>query len=282
MGDREEEENKLKFLVIGESQVGKSFLINKYISRNWEIKNVVKIQKTNGIDINVELINNENENFIIEFVEFEGDFDKIEYFNIFTNIYFKEKSKFTKLLPFHGIIYVFDTQCFESLAKCNKWLKWFYNEMKIKIFEENEISNKEKRVKYSDFLDIPILFLGNKTNFKKNKQMNLVNSKINNMMNKQKKFILSNFAFKNTKNLYYFDNTKEEEFFQFLEVFIFQILNLMNNSNNFKNTNIVNQEEIPDFSNYCLKEFIYLKTFNYKLKKNFLSKLIYKILNLRR
>ena len=276
----EEQKKKLKFLVLGESGVGKTFLINKYISRNWNIENEIQIKKTYGIDINIELINNENETILIEFIELEGDFDKKEYFNIFINIYFKEKSKFHKKLPFHAIIYVFDTHSFESLENCNKWFKWLYNEIKIKIFDEKNINNKNNRIKYDDFLDTPIFFLGNKADFKKNTEMNLINSKINNIINKDKKYILSSFAFKNTNNLYYYNNMKGDEFHKILEIFIFQILNLMNNLDSFKNTNTV--DKVQDYSKYSLKEFMYLKTFNYKLKKNYLSRFIKLIMSFKR
>ena len=270
----DEEKRKLKFIVLGESRVGKTELIQSYITREWLKKDLIKIEPTEGIDIFVEEKNIDGDNTMIEFIDLEGDFEEREKLDIFLNIYFKELSAFHKFMPFHGIIYVFNTNQSYSLEACKKWLKWFHLKIKNKIFERDcrLLKTEKKGTIYDNFLDIPILFLGNTID----EGNNIIDYKIDKKIKSSQKFILSNFSFKNTKNLYFILKKNSEKLNDILDEFIFQVYQMSSTSRS-QNTNYFNEENLVDYSQYTLKEFMYLKTFNFRKQKNFFQKLYLKL-----
>lgn len=268
-----EDQRKLKFIVLGDSSVGKTELLNSYIMRDWLKKDLINIKPTRGIDIFIEEKIIDGDHIMIEFIELEGDYDEREKMNIFLNIYFKENSAFNKFVPFHGIIFIFNTNQTHSLNSCKNWLKWFHLKMKTKIFEKdcNLLKPEKKGNIYDNFLDIPILFLGNTIDG----GINRVDNKIDEKIQKSQKFILSNFSFKNNKNLFFILKKNSEKLNDILNEFVFQTYQMSINSRS-QNTNYFNDDNLIDYSQYTLKEFMYLKTFNFRQQKNFFQKLYLK------
>lgn len=160
------ERRKIKFIVLGEGGVGKTTLLQNYIQLSWKQKEEELVAKTKGVDLFVQKMNLDGDEFLVEFIDIEGELDQTGHFELFLQMFSDEPSDFPLNLPFHGIIFVFESTNKKSLSSMKTWIKWFHDSMKTIILNKSSqkhlLEKPNQSNPYEEFIKIPILFLGNK------------------------------------------------------------------------------------------------------------------------
>lgn len=142
--------NTNKFLVIGDSQSGKTTLLDYYCTGQRRVK---KVKKTVGCDIHIKEFTRFKAGIsikqFIEFWDLSGDIKFLPYINVYT------QAIDNNINAFKGVIFFFDMTNIKTLMNITKYLK---------LILEKPVTNEseEESLTPSKSIAIPLLIIGNK------------------------------------------------------------------------------------------------------------------------
>lgn len=280
---------KIKVIVLGDQGVGKTTIINHYISLDWPNYNRdITFKPTVALDIHIQKVISDGETHLVEFIEFAGDYTHMENYDLFLNMYNETTDNSNNDTPFHGIIYVFDVNNHHSLRHVKKWIRWFHKRMKSIILdtprpEEPLLERSDIKHAYERLKDIPILFMGNKIDtlyestksigdvMKDNIKQNMELTRI-----KIKDIIKENFTFAEVNNVIFSSQVSTKQDLSTLDSFLMQIYGRHKGSYNY-NVNHIDESDDFDISLYPLRKFLFLHAIDYIMHQTFLQLVISKL-----
>jgi len=179
--------NSMNFIILGDSNVGKTQLMNKYCSCAIGIDAIGNPSRTIGMNLHIKKMNYNQAILLSHFYDLSGDTTSREDLDIFLRLLLtKEKSEYLGQFPIHGIFLVFDVNLKLTLEDLPSWLRWFYHSC-IKIGSGNGdpsaalFKDIRERIK-----NLPVFLIGTKMD-KITKEASLTISEINNRHQKQEK-----------------------------------------------------------------------------------------------
>ena len=275
--------DKIKVLVLGDQDAGKTTLLNHYVSLDWpEHKDGLVAKPTTALDIHIKKMETEGESYIVEFIEFAGDYNHLENYELFLSLYVEETDINSYDTPFHGIVYIFDINSHHSLRHAKKWFNWLHTRIKnlimgIRSEEGVLLKDQNKKRLYEKFMDIPILFIGNKldTLYGSTKTVgNIIEEnlkqKVELTKHKVKDIIRKNFSFRDVHNLFFTSQLSIKQEMYLLDSFLVQIFAKKKGSHSY-NTNRADEGQDFDICEYPLKKFMFLHSIDYIIPQTFLQ-----------
>lgn len=222
--------NEMNFIVLGDSHVGKTTLLQQYC--NCKIANdaLGNPPKTIGMNIHVKKILHDQSLLITKFYDFSGDPEYTQDLDIFLKLILNSKEDYLGGSPIHGIFLVFDVNLKRTLESLKKWLYWIQENL-IKIGESQGKFSKvvcqdiRKKIK-----KIPVFVLGNKIDkltqkvglrMKELNQRNEVSSNFNKIIQRVTDFLRRKFAFVDFDNLLFLSRNMDNESTEALNELIF-------------------------------------------------------------
>lgn len=150
-------EEELNIVVLGDSQVGKTTLLEEYCSiRDSE----TTIDGTNGIDVHCKRLRHGHRSIPVVFHDFGGDTAQRLGQEFFVKNLMKRGSSNSDCFPIAAIIIVFDFNTKSSLYQMKGWLQWFYYNCQEAIRKVSKGKNSTSLEKSLN--DLPVIVLGNK------------------------------------------------------------------------------------------------------------------------
>lgn len=150
-------EHTLNIVVFGDSQVGKTSLLEEYCS----FKNDnATIDRTPGIELHVKKLRYRQSVVTTTFYDFGGDNQQRYPLEVFVKQIISQSVTSSDEFPFAAIMTVFDCGSQHSIYQMKAWLKWFYYaclDINSKLKRDLVPGNFEKKL-----ADLPVIVLANK------------------------------------------------------------------------------------------------------------------------
>lgn len=214
--------NKMNIIVLGDSHVGKTTLLQNYTNLKLNNDTLGNPQKTIGLNIHVKKILHEQSLVITNFYDFSGDPEYKQDLDIFLKLLLTSNDEFIGEFPIHAIFLIFDINLKRTLESLKSWLIWLQKKL-VEIGESQGKSSKviceniRKKIK-----KIPVFLFGNKID-KLTKQVGLlkmseldqrekkVNKDFDRIIGKITDFLRRKFAFVDFDNLVFLSKNMDKE-----------------------------------------------------------------------
>jgi GTPase SAR1 family protein len=150
-------EEELSLVVLGDSQIGKSTLLEEYCGlRDAD----TTIESTHGVDIHCKKLKIGSRVVTVVFYDFGGDVAQRLGQEFFIKHIIGRRTLSTDHFPFSSIIAVFDCTTKNSLYQIKGWLQWFY----LGVLEAyRKLLNGSNMRPFEQALsEVPVVVLGNK------------------------------------------------------------------------------------------------------------------------
>ena len=212
--------NTLNFVVLGETQSGKTSLLNHYCYSELNPTGQSKIEKTLGMTLHTKKIIDLNSIVIANFYDFCGRSDSREDLDIFLKLLLTSSDDADSQFPIHGVLLVFDVSNKRSLESLPDWLIWFQRTL-ITIGESQGKASKIVCERVRDLVkNIPVFVIGNKLD-KISQKMSLTleeissraenNAKFQKAVENATNFLRRNFALVDFDNLLFLSKEADPE-----------------------------------------------------------------------
>lgn len=150
-------DDDLNIIVLGDSQVGKTTLLEEYCGTR---DDEYVAEATNGLAIHCKRLKFGNRSISAVFHDFGGDIAQRLGQEFFVKDLVAKHSTKSEVFPFAAVIVVFDCTAKHSLYQMKGWLHWFFvsaQDAARKVLQSSRIPAFEKHLS-----ELPVLVLGNK------------------------------------------------------------------------------------------------------------------------
>ena len=141
----EDSDEKIKLMILGDSYVGKSSLLNRYCKNEFDDK----YKATIGVDFQIKILNIDNKKIKLEIWDTAG----MERYRILTKNYFNGSD---------GFIILYDITNRESFNNINNWIQQIKDlvgdDLKCILFGNKSDLNKEREVNINEGKELAKLF----------------------------------------------------------------------------------------------------------------------------
>jgi GTPase SAR1 family protein len=157
MAENQVPDQVLNIIVFGDSQVGKTSLLEEYCSfRNDD----TTIDRTPGVELHVKKLRRRNSLVTAVFYDFGGDIQHRQPLEFFLKHIISQSIDNFGEFPFAAVMTVFDCGSHHTIYQMKAWLKWFFNaclDINSKLKRDLILDSFEKKLG-----DLPLIVLGNK------------------------------------------------------------------------------------------------------------------------
>lgn len=212
--------NKMNFIVLGDSQVGKTALLSNYCDCKIGNDTLGNPPKTIGMTVHVKKILHEQSLIIAKFLDFSGDNEYKQDLDIFLKLIMTSKEDSLGDFPIHGVFLFFDVNLKRTLESLRGWLTWLQENL-VKIGESQGKASKviceevRKKIK-----KIPVFIIGNKIDKLTSKvglrmselhMRNEVSGEFNKIIQRVTDFLRRKFAFVDFDNLLFLSKNVDSD-----------------------------------------------------------------------